>query len=113
MTFKQLQSSAGAKELLHQMLSNRLFVEILDATQSRAMPSRGKMPIPTPGVHLDTTIAHDHHYSAGWSDCIEFLKGLPTGAHVPLADEQDEEPFAHADDVRAIDAELQLRHPTP
>lgn len=107
MTISELESSERVKAFMASLTANTVFASILEACQKKALPTNTKYRAltPVPGVHYDTTMAHDDQYRAGWSDCIEYLRNLSMGA-APIQHQADEEPYASAPEVQAIDAEI-------
>jgi hypothetical protein len=105
MTLDEILKSDVLKQWFASLLDNRGFKQLLDAIQHRALPTSKQLPAQVPGVHYDTTLAHDDRYRAGWSDCIEFIKNIPQGTTLP-GREPEEEPYAHLPEVRAIDEEI-------
>jgi len=82
----------------------------MDAMEKEALPSKRGTPMLIPGVHHDTTIAHEWHYYAGWSDCLKALRSLPTDTDEPALP-PEEELFAHEPSVQAIDEDLKKINP--
>lgn len=105
MTEAELVKSDKLKDWLAHVLAQKPMADILDLIQRKAIPTANTVPAIVPGVHFDTTLAHDDRYRAGWSDAIEYLRAIPGGRQV-IPTDPEEEPFAHLPEVQAIDAEI-------
>lgn len=89
LTIEEIQKSNRVKEWFAQLLAHKVFGAVLDTLQRQALPSAA-VPSLVPGVHHDTTLAHDDRYRAGWSDALNALRKIPTGDPLPPPIEEEE-----------------------
>lgn len=89
LTIEEIQKSKEVKAWIAQLLAHKVFAAVLDTLQRQALPS-ATVPSLVPGVHHDTTLAHDDRYRAGWSDAINAIRKIPTGDPLPPPVEEEE-----------------------
>ena len=76
---REFKSSVPLTEDLRLLLESPTMVKLIRAL--REVPLPRKPPEPTPGVHHDTTIAHQFHWAMGFNECLDQIirASLPPG----------------------------------
>lgn len=92
-SLRDFRSSASLTEALSELINDPTFRRLMSAL--REVPLPRSLPKQVPGVHHDTTIAHQYHWNMGFSECLDQIirAALPPGNVHPddMTPPEDEE----------------------